>query len=127
MREAAGLDDALMARCYSGGRVALGAVFLVAPGTLRGWIGDDARRPGTRVLARAFGARDAALGLGALLALNRGAPARRWLQLAAAADAVDALASLASLRRLPARGAVVTAAMACLGAATGAHLAARVE
>ncbi|MDP9072115.1 MAG: hypothetical protein M3N68_12720, partial [Actinomycetota bacterium] len=87
------MDYRAMAVCYSTGRVVLGAAFMLAPATLKGWIGDDAHRPGTRVLARVFGARDAALGLGALLALREGAPARRWLQLAAGIDAVDAVVS----------------------------------
>ena len=119
------MDDRAMGMCYSTGRLVLGATLVVAPATLRGWIGDDAHRPGTRVLARAFGARDAALGLGALLALLDGAPARRWLRLAAAIDAVDAMASLAAVRRLPAAKALGAAAAGCVGAATGAHLAAR--
>ena len=121
------MDDRLLAGCYSLGRVALGTTFMVAPTTLEGWIGADSRRPGTQLLARAFGARDAALGVGALLALREGAPARRWLQLAAATDAADVVASLVGLRRVPRRGALVTAAFACVGVATGARLAARLE
>ena len=119
------MDDRALAVCYSATRLVLGAAFVLAPGVLSGWIGEDGRRPGTRVLARAFGARDAVIGLGALLALREGAPARRWLQLAAAVDAVDALASLAGAGQLPGRKALGAAAAGCAGAATGAHLAAR--
>ncbi|MDQ3680081.1 MAG: hypothetical protein M3378_05975, partial [Actinomycetota bacterium] len=104
------MDDRQAVRCYAAARVALGAGFMVAPATLRGWIGEVARRPGTKVLARAFGARDAALGLGTLLALREGAPARRWVQLAAAVDAADALTSLLGARQLTPRRSLPAAA-----------------
>ena len=86
-----------MAISQARGRMAFGAAFLVAPGTAaRGWIGVDATRPGTRVITRALGARDLALGLGIVIAIDRGAPVRGWLEASALSDAVDFLATLAS-------------------------------
>lgn len=120
-------DDREMAKWYAGARVAIGASLLVMPGLLTGWIGDDARRPGTRVIARCFAARDLALGAGTLLAMADRAPLRRWLQIAAACDAADAAASLLGLGGIPARKALPAAAAAAFGAATGAHLARRVS
>ena len=75
--------------------MAFGAAFMLAPGlAARGWIGDDAQRPAVKVLARGFGVRDAAIGLGIAVALDRGAPVRGWLEAAAVSDGVDLAATL---------------------------------
>jgi hypothetical protein len=86
------------------GRVAIGVVALAAPPVVgRPWVGEAARTPEGKVLARALGGRDLALGLGALATLNsQDGSARPWLGLAAAADACDTLATLVAWRRLPA-------------------------
>ena len=62
------------------GRIALGLTALVAP-TLAGglMIGKDGSRGGAKLLSRMVGARDVALGLGTVIALDRGAPVRGWL------------------------------------------------
>src|SRR5918992_1866774 len=84
------------------GRMAVGAAFLVAPSLAgRLWVGGDARRPGARVLGRAFGARDLALGLGVVIALDRGAPVRGWLEASALSDAADFTAGLLDSGALP--------------------------
>ena len=84
------------------GRIAVGAAFLIAPGLFgRAWVGADARRPGAKVLGRAFGARDLALGLGVVIALDRGAPVRGWLEASALADAADFLAGVLDGDALP--------------------------
>jgi len=84
------------------GRMAVGAAFVLAPGLAgRLWVGADAGRPAAKVLARAFGARDLALGLGVVIAIDRGAPVRGWLEGSALSDAVDFLAGLAAGAALP--------------------------
>ena len=110
---------------YAACRVGLGAALVVAPTALRSWIGPVARRPGAQVLIRAFGARDAAIGAGTLLALREGAPVRGWLQAAALADAADAVSSLVAGRHLGPRRARLAALAATAGAVTGGWLAAR--
>ena len=67
------------------GRIAIGVALVAAPGlAVRGWIGDDASRPATKVVTRALGAREVAIGLGIVIAIDRGAPCaagsrpRRW-------------------------------------------------
>jgi hypothetical protein len=86
------------------GRIAVGLAFLVAPALAgRMWVGDYARPAGARVLGRAFGARDLALGLGVVVALDRGAPVRGWLEACALADAADFSAGVADSRALPPR------------------------
>ena len=83
-------------------RIAFGIAFLVAPGLAgRGRIGREAARPGSRVFARAFGVRDLALGLGVVIALDRGAPVRGWLEASALSDAGDFLAGLLDYDALP--------------------------
>lgn len=83
-------------------RVAFGAGLLSMPGLYgRTWIGRGARRHDTQVFARALGARDLALGLGALATLDQPAVARRWFQAQAIADGADVLATLLAGRSLP--------------------------
>jgi hypothetical protein len=86
-------------------RLAFGTLLILAPGvTARGWIGDDAQRPAVKVLARALGVRDVALGLGIAIALDRGGPVRGWLEGAALSDAVDLGATLLAGDAIPDRG-----------------------
>jgi hypothetical protein len=83
-------------------RMAVGAAFVLAPGLAgRLWIGDDARRGAVKVVARAFGARDLAIGLGVVIALDRGTPVRGWLEAGALSDALDFTASLLAGDSIP--------------------------
>jgi hypothetical protein len=86
------------------GRIAVGAAFLVAPSLAgRLWVGGEAASAGARVLGRAFGVRDLVLGLGVVIALDRGAPVRGWLEASALADAGDFTAGLLDADALPPR------------------------
>jgi hypothetical protein len=97
-----GVDPRDLAIGQARGRIAFGIAFLLAPGLAgRAWVGSDAARPGSRVLARAFGVRDLALGLGVVIAIDRGAPVRGWLEASALADAGDFLAGLLDSDALP--------------------------
>jgi hypothetical protein len=97
--------------------MAFGGLLIAAPALgARGWIGDDARRPAVKVLGRALGVRDAALGLGIAVAIDRGAPVRGWLEAAAVSDAVDLVATLAARDAIPARGRWFVAALAASSA-----------
>jgi hypothetical protein len=96
------------ATAVAAGRVALGVVALVRPSVpARPWVGAAAADlPAGQVLGRALGARDLALGLGALAATARrpsGGPwqAGAWFAAGALADALDATATLAAGQRLP--------------------------
>jgi hypothetical protein len=91
-----------LALWHARGRQLVGAAFVLAPGLAgRAWIGSDASRRPVKVLARAFGARDLAIGLGIVIALDRGAPVRGWLEGAALSDAIDTLASLLAGNSIP--------------------------
>ena len=83
------------------GRIAIGVVSLLAPGLVgRAMTGRDGARGGTALFVRMVGARDLGLGLGLLLALDRGAPVRGWLEASAVVDAIDAGACLLARRHL---------------------------
>jgi hypothetical protein len=61
------------------GRIAIGVVSLLAPAFVgRMMTGRDGSGGGTTLFARMVGARDLGLGLGLLIALDRGAPMRGW-------------------------------------------------
>ena len=99
-------------------RVAFGVGYLIAPErTGTGWIGGAARDDATKVFTRALGARDLALGLGALRALAGHRPdARLWFAAHTIADGADLAATLAAREALPSRGYHFALAMA--GAST---------
>jgi len=83
-------------------RVLFGAGFLVAPErSARSWISIDAATGGGRLMTRATGARDLALGVGALHALRSGADARPWFTAHLVSDATDFLATWAERREFP--------------------------
>ncbi len=86
-------------------RAALGVVAFVAPTVpARPWVGHaDARLPAVRLFARTLGARDLALGLGALIALREGDDVRGWVEAGGLADTGDTIATLVTFRSLPKR------------------------
>ena len=77
------------------GRIALGVVSLLAPQLVgRVIAGSEASGGGATLFARMVGARDIGLGLGVLIALDRGAPVRGWLEASALVDGIDVAACL---------------------------------
>jgi hypothetical protein len=105
-------------------RIAVGAAFVLFPGIAgRMWIGSDAARRPVKVLARAFGARDLAIGLGVVIALDRGAPARGWIEAGAMSDTIDTSASLLAGDSIPARIRWPAIAIGATSAAAGGQLA----
>jgi hypothetical protein len=85
----------------AGGRIAIGVISLLVPGLVgRAMTGPGGATGGARLFARMVGARDLGLGLGVLLALDRGAPVRGWLEASAGVDGIDAGACLLARRHL---------------------------
>jgi hypothetical protein len=110
------------------GRIAVGAAFLLAPGLAgRTWVGADAARSSAKLLARAFGARDLAIGLGVVIAIDRGAPVRGWLEASALSDAADAMATLLGADTVPPRLRPGVLALGAGSAAAAGWLAKRVD
>jgi hypothetical protein len=93
------------------GRVGLGVVALTSPAAVgRPWAGPSGDSQAGRVLGRATGGRDLALGLGTLAALRRPAgpagpeadrAAAAWVGLSGLCDGIDLLITVGSWRRLP--------------------------
>lgn len=104
-----------LARLNGVARLALGVVAFAVPGLpLAPWVGRGRKDRSARLLARALGGRDLALGGGLVHALDAGQPAAGWVVAAGVADAGDLLATLLAWRRLPRFGRV-----AVLGATVG--------
>jgi len=112
-------------------RTAIGVVALASPPLVgRPWVGDAADATSGRVLARALGGRDLALGLGALAAVRQlplaGSSPRAaglWVGMGALADSVDLLATATAWDRLPPVGRWLVAASAGGAAAAGTAVA----
>jgi peptide-methionine (R)-S-oxide reductase len=114
------MDSRSAALALARGRIAVGIIALLAPGlAARAMFGRRGDRPGTRLFARMLGGRDLALGLGVVIALDRGAPVRGWLEAGALADGVDLAGTLLAREDLPASTVSATAAMAGGAAAAG--------
>ncbi len=113
------------AAAVAAGRVAIGLAALALPSVpSRPWVGAAADDLAATVFGRALGARDVALGLGALAALRRTAAdpesASVWVAAGALSDALDVVASLSSWRQLPRTGRWLVAGSAGAAALVGA-------
>ncbi len=86
------MQEATLAMSVARCRIALGAVAVAAPGLTARLMGRQRSDGIAPVFARMLGGRDIALGLGTVIALDRGTPVRGWLEGSALADAVDCLA-----------------------------------
>jgi hypothetical protein len=70
-----------LARLQAAGRLTLGGGLAVAPGRFAGaWVGGVADKRDGQVLSIGLGARDVAIALGTLRALQRGRGAAAWLR-----------------------------------------------
>jgi hypothetical protein len=97
----------------SAGRIAIGAAMLAKPLlATSGWVGAVADRPGGQVLARALGARDAALGAITLAALQAGQPIKPLVVAGLVCDGTDLLATHAARHNLPRAAAPLIYALA---------------
>lgn len=112
------INPALIARFVAAGRIGFGVALALSPERVTTpWLGTDAARPGTRVVTRGLGARDLALGAGALAATGADLPV--WVAAGIVADAADLAATVAAGDSLPLAGRVLVGAVAAGGAALG--------
>jgi hypothetical protein len=110
------------------GRIAIGVVSLLAPAWVgRTMTGREGRRGGTRAFVRMVGGRDLALGLGVLVALERGAPVRGWLEASALVDGIDAAACLLARQHIRTRVLPGVVGGAAAGALLSAWLAGQLD
>jgi hypothetical protein len=110
------------------GRVAIGVASLLAPGLVgRTITGRDGSEGGTRLFVRMVGARDLGLGLGVLVALDRSAPVRGWLEASAVVDGLDAAACLLARHHIRASVFPGAVGLATAGALLSAWLAPQLD
>jgi hypothetical protein len=121
------MDRKDAARLLAVGRIVIGALIFLFPSTfVQLWTGRRNEKYPTNMLARGLAARDVALGVGTLIALE-GSSASRWLQACAVADAGDAVGTLTSMRELGGLKATGLLAVEVGAAAVGLALAEEID
>jgi hypothetical protein len=122
------MDDAALAMAVARARIAIGAAAMAFPGLATRAMSAERESSGVAPLfARMLGARDVALGLGTVIALDRGAPVRGWVEGSAMSDAVDFLACLIARRHLSPLAFRGTLALGGSAAALGVYLSRRLD
>lgn len=96
------LDSRESARYMSLARFGIGLALLLFPRRCaRGWLGEgEATWQGTAVAMRAVGARDIAIAVGTMTALEEGGNVSAWLRAGATCDAADTVAIILAFRNL---------------------------
>ena len=111
-----------MAMSVAGARIGFGIAFMTMPGwTGRIWIGRDADRHAVKILTQAIGARDLTMGLGAVIAMRRGKPARGWFEAISLTDVLDFVCALLAKDVLPPGQRAMVLALAGGSAAQAAY------
>lgn len=115
------MDHRQIVRVLACGRLAIGVALLAAPGTVgRRWLGSVADDRRARLAIRGLGARDLALAVGTLQALDQGTPVRPWAAMAAVGDASDAVGAVLAWPALGTRRTLFTVLTAGPAAVLGA-------
>lgn len=117
-------DTAKLASSFAAGRSLFGVGLLAAPGKVAaGWIGGDVQRPAVQLVVRALGARDVALGAGALASRERPERLATWIAAGVVCDLADIGITLATpADALPSNARWGTVALAGASALVGAVL-----
>ena len=122
------MEERDLAVALARGRIASGVVSLLAPGLVaRTMTGGDESEGGTRLFVRMIGARDLGVGLGLLVALDRDAPTRGWLEASAVIDGIDVAACLLARHHLRPGVFPGTLGMAATGTMLSAWLARQLD
>ena len=122
------MDDATLAMTFARGRIGFGIAALLAPGLATRMMGRSRKADGIAPLfARMFGARDIALGLGTVIALDRGKPVRGWLEGSALADTADCVACVLARDEMSPNAFGGTLVLAGASAALGMFLSRRLD
>lgn len=122
------MDDAALAMSVARGRIAIGLAAVVSPRLATRVMSRRSAPEGVAPLfARMLGARDVALGLGTVIALDRGAPVRGWLEGSALADAADCVAALLARNEMSPMAFRATAGLGGASALVGAFLSRRLD
>ena len=109
-------------------RIAIGVAAVAAPRLAARIMGGKRAAEGIAPLfARMLGARDIALGLGTVIALDRGKPVRGWLEGAALSDSVDCVACLLAREQMSPGVAGAAGGLGGVAAAAGILLSRRLD
>ncbi|MDQ4057636.1 MAG: hypothetical protein M3124_00765 [Actinomycetota bacterium] len=96
------MDDRELAQIISIIRLVIGIGFFLFPKRMgRLWTGDAETTATSRMAARSLGARDAALAIGTMTALEHDGNVRGWLEAGALSDASDAVSTISNWGHLP--------------------------
>ena len=88
-------DEIELAQALGLVRVVVGAVMFLAPRrAARSWTGEHDEGVTSNLAMRGLGARELAIGIGTLAAIERGAPVRGWIEAGVLSDSADAAGTL---------------------------------
>jgi hypothetical protein len=122
------VNDATLAIALARGRIAIGLAAVLAPRLATRAMSARRQTKGIApVFARMLGARDVALGLGTVIALDRGTPVRGWLEGSALSDTADAVACTLARDELTPTAFRVSAGLGGASALLGVALARRLD
>lgn len=121
------MDDTELALLLARIRIGIGAAAVLAPGLAARVLSGGTKSGIEPLLARMLGARDMALGLGTVIAVDRGAPVRGWLEASALSDTADCVSCLLARSRMGRLAFIPTVVMAAASAASGAFLSRRLD
>jgi hypothetical protein len=122
------MEDEELVQVLSLGRLVLGAILFLAPATaMRRMMGVSDMPVAARWATRGLGARDAAIGLGTLIALERGSDYKMWLQAGVVADSSDVVSTLSGFGEMPSLRRWCWLGTAAGAAVLGARLASNAE
>jgi hypothetical protein len=122
------MDDASLAMYVARLRIAIGAGAVVFPGLATRVMSNGRDSDGIAPLfIRMLGARDIALGLGTVIALDRGAPVRGWVEGSALSDAADCVACLLARENMSPVAFRASAGLGGAAALLGAFLSRRLD
>jgi hypothetical protein len=121
------MDDAQLAITLARARIGIGVTLVLAPGISARMMSGRKAAGIEPLLTRMLGARDMLLGLGTVIAVDRGAPVRGWIEASAASDVADSLACLLARSRMSSGAFSATVALASGSAIACAYLSRRLD
>ena len=122
------MEDATLAMSLARCRIAIGVAAVVTPGLAARVMGGRRASGGIApFFARMLGGRDIALGLGTVIALDRGKPVRGWLEGSALADTVDCVACVLARENMSPTAAAAGAGLGGASAILGVLLSRRLD
>ena len=121
------MDETSVVLFSARGRIAFGVVAAAVPGVVTRMMTGTKKPTGEAVFARMFGARDAALGLGTVIAIDHGSPVRGWLEATAMADLADAVTALLERENLTPNAFIATVGIASASAVLNVYLSRRLD